>query len=265
MNAIKSTVSNIWDSIKNTTSNIWNGIKSAISSVWNGIKSTVSDAINGVKTTVSSVWDVIKATTSSIWDGIKSAVSGAIDSVKSAISSGLDAAKSTVSSILDAIKGKFISIFENAKNTVKTAIDTIKGFFNFSWELPKIKLPHFEITGQFSLDPPSIPHFSVSWYKKAYDSAMVLGNPTIFGYSAASGKFLGGGDGNGNEIVAGESYLMNLIGNVVAERNRQIAELLAALLEATVDGNGEMVRALKAGQVITLNERELGTAVRGLV
>lgn len=265
LNAIKSTVSNIWDSIKNTTSNIWNGIKSAISSVWNGIKSTVSDAINGVKTTVSSVWDVIKATTSSIWDGIKSAVSGAIDSVKSAISSGLDAAKSTVSSILDAIKGKFISIFENAKNTVKTAIDTIKGFFNFSWELPKIKLPHFEITGQFSLDPPSIPHFSVSWYKKAYDSAMVLGNPTIFGYSAASGKFLGGGDGNGNEIVAGESYLMNLIGNVVAERNGQIAELLAALLEATVDGNGEMVRALKAGQVITLNERELGRAVRGLV
>ena len=75
---------------------------------------------------------------------------------------------------------------------------------------------------------------------------------------------MGGGDGNGNEIVAGESYLMNLIGNVVAERNGQIVELLAALLEATVDGNGEMVRALKAGQVITLNERELGRAVRGL-
>lgn len=242
--------------IQNARNNIQNFIEN--------VKTTISNGMAKVKTTVSSAWDVIKATTSSIWNGIKSAVSGAIDSVKSAISSGLDAAKSTVSSILDAIKGKFISIFENAKNTVKTAIDTIKGFFNFSWELPKIKLPHFEITGQFSLDPPSIPHFSVSWYKKAYDSAMVLGNPTIFGYSAASGKFLGGGDGNGNEIVAGESYLMNLIGNVVAERNGQIAELLAALLEATVDGNGEMVRALKAGQVITLNERELGRAVRGL-
>jgi hypothetical protein len=61
---------------------------------------------------------------------------------------------------------------------------------------------------------------------------------------------------------------MNIIGSVVenktAEQNRRIVALLSALLDATVDGNGEMVRALNAGQIITLNERELGRAVRSL-
>lgn len=277
LNTIKSAITTAWNSIKSAISTALNAIKSVVSSVWNSIKSVVSSVMNSVKSVISSVWNSIKSVVSSVmnsikstisgvWNSVKSVVSGAINGVKSTISSGLNAAKSTVSGVLDSIKSKFSSIFDNAKSIVSNAINTIKGYFNFSWSLPKIKLPHFSISGKFSLDPPSIPKFSVSWYKKAYDSAMILSDPTIFGYSAASGKMLGGGDGNGNEVVSGESHLMNLIGNVVesktGEQNERIIAVLVAILEAITGGNKELLQALLAGQIIKLNEREFGRAVR---
>ena len=106
------------------------------------------------------------------------------------------------------IKEKFTSIFDGAKNIVKGAIDKIKSFFNFSWSLPKIKLPHFSIKGKFSLDPPSIPTFGVSWYAKAMNEPYLLNNATIFG--AMGGKLLGGGE-KGSEVVVGTDKLMSMI------------------------------------------------------
>lgn len=254
--------------LKGDWSAAWDAIKNIVKSVWDAMKARISTVSNVISTVISGVWNGIKSVTSSVWEGIKSAVSNAINGVKSTVSSVWEGIKSTTVSVWNAIKSAIITPIKNAWDVVSGVIEKLKSAFDFEWSLPDLKLPHISVSGgkaPYGIGGKgSLPKFSIQWYKKAYDNAMILSNPTIFGYSAASGKFLGGGDGNGNEIVAGESYLMNLIGNVVAERNGQIAGLLAALLEATVDGNGEMVRALKAGQIITLNERELGRAVRGL-
>ena len=169
--------------------------------------------------------------------------------------------------LLDNIKSKFSSIFESAKKIVTDAIDAIKKAFNFSLKLD-IKLPHISVSGGAAPygigGKGKLPSFSVAWYKKAYDNAMILSNPTIFGYS--NGNLLGGGDGNGNEIVAGESHLMNLIGQVVESKtvgqNERIISLLSALLEATVDGNEETVRAVLSGQKFVVGEREFARLVR---
>ena len=94
------------------------------------------------------------------------------------------------------------------RNFVKSALDKIKSFFKFEWSLPKIKMPHFKISGSFSLNPPKVPTFGVSWYAKAMNEPFVLNNPTIFG--AMNGNLLGGGE-RGSELVVGVDKLMQMI------------------------------------------------------
>lgn len=234
-NAIKTTITNVWNSIKTTITtivnaikttitNVWNAIKTTITNVVNGIKSTVSSVFNAVKSTVSSVFNSIKSTATSVWNGIKNAittpinaakstVSSVVNSIKSTISSGFNAAKNTVSNVFNSIKNSISNVMNSAKNAVSNAISNIKSKFNFSWSLPKLKMPHPKISGEFSLNPPSVPHFSIDWYKKAMNNAMILNDATIFG--AKGGKLLGGGEA-GSEVVSGADTLMKMIREAVA-------------------------------------------------
>ena len=126
-----------------------------------------------------------------------------------------DTIKEKVGDLATSIKNKFDDIkrgitekINSAKDTVKSAIDKIRSFFNFQWSLPHLKLPHFSISGKFSLNPPSVPHFSIDWYAKAMKNGMILNNPTIFGMM--NGKLLGGGEA-GSETIVGTNSLMQMI------------------------------------------------------
>ena len=262
INGIKTAVSTAWEAIKTATSTVFNAVKTTVTTIWNGIKTAVTTVVNGVKTAVSTAWNEVKNITSTVFNAVKTAVSTAwnaikttvttvINSIKSGVSSGLNAVKSTVSSILNGIKSTFTNVFNGVWSFVQGIVNKLKSIFNFSWSLPHIKLPHFSISGSFSLNPPSIPHISVEWYKKAMNNGMILNSPTIFG---ASGNHLLGGGEAGPEAVVGVSSLMDMIQSAV-NNNMQMADGGNITIPVYIGGNliDEMIvtaqqrRALRSG------------------
>lgn len=115
------------------------------------------------------------------------------------------------------------SITDKVVSGIKSLIDKIVGFFkNAKLSLPKIKLPHLKITGKFSLDPPSVPHFSISWYK----NGGIFTNPTVF-----SGVGIGEA---GAEAVIPLDQLWSRLDSMVNS--------IRAMGEAISDGGGRVVQ-----------------------
>ena len=222
LNAIKSFISTALNAIKSVFSTIWNAIKSVVTTVINAIKSVISSVFNAIKSTITSI---LNSVFSSVWNGIKSTVSSVINGIKSTISSGMNGAKSTVTGVLNGIKSSFTSIWNGCKSVVSGAINRIKSIMNFSWSLPHLKMPHISISGSFSLTPPSVPHFGISWYKKAMDSPFMFTQPTLFDVNPVTGTAKGAGEA-GDEIMYGHSNLMNDIQDAVGHHDNLIVKAL---------------------------------------
>lgn len=196
INAIKSVISTVLNAIKTVFTTIWDAISTKVSTVVNAIKNTVSNVFNAIKGTASTVWNGIKTTIGSVVDGIKTKVSMVFNSVKSTVSNVFNGIKSTATSVWNGIKSAITTPIEAAKNTVKSALDRISGFFsNCRLSLPHIKLPHFSISGSFSVAPPSVPHLSVSWYK----NGGIMTSPTVFGMNGSS--LMAGGEAGPEAIL----------------------------------------------------------------
>ena len=96
------------------------------------------------------------------------------------------AIQTRATSAIAALRARFATVisaitkpFQTAFNTVKGIIDRIRGFFPIRVGnlLSGLKLPHFSLSGKFSLKDMTVPHLSVSWYAKGG----IMDNPTLFG------------------------------------------------------------------------------------
>ena len=268
-NTVSSFLTYILSNIKNKFVSDWNAIKSVVSNVLLMISLTVTSVMNSIWSVVSSILNVIKSVFSSAWNGIKSVVSSAVNNIKSVVSSGLNGAKSTVTGVLNSIRSAFSSVWDGCKNIVGNAIGHIKSLMNFSWSLPSLKLPHFSISGKFSLHPPSVPKLGIEWYKKAMDDGMIMNQPTIFGYNAKSNQFLAGGEA-GSETVVGTQNLMDMIQEAVnnAGSGNGDSEATSALLEAIFNWmrNGGLYKllidVLTNGVEFEFDNREIARLVK---
>ncbi len=203
-----------WTTITTTISTAWANITAGIQTHLATIGEAISSAWSAFTSTVSSFMGNIKNTVTTAWNNIKSTITTVLSNIGSAITNGFNTAKNNVTNALNAIKNTIKNVWDGAVSIVRGAVDKLKSLVNFQWELPKLKLPHFKISGSFSLNPPSVPHLSVEWYKKAMENGMILNSPTIFG--AAGGHLLGGGEA-GPEAVVGVESLRDIIRDSMRE------------------------------------------------
>lgn len=252
-NNVKNFITNVWNSIYTFISNVVTKIYNWISSKFNQIKSTVSSILNAVKSTVSSVWNGILSTISNVVNGVKSTVSNVFNSVKSTVSNIFNGIKSTTTNVWNAIKNAITSPITKAKDMVKNIINTIKGFFNFSWSLPKLKLPHFAISPKGwsigDLLKGSIPKLGIEWYAKGG----IFDEPTIF---STSQGFKGVGEA-GPEAVTPIGVLQDYVRTAVKEENEGMSYYIQKLIDM-IDDYMQLVLT-KIDRPIVLDDGTLAT------
>lgn len=211
----------LWENCRGTVVQIWESIRDLAVRVWTAIADFIGDKLTAIRNVVSAVFTAVRDTVSERLNAARNTVSLIFEAVRSTISDKLTAARTIVTTVFDTIRDRIREKIQAARDIVKNAIDRIRGFFNFKWELPKLKLPHFNITGSFSLDPPSVPHFGIDWYAKGG----ILQQPTVFGYDPATGRAQAGGEA-GAEAVAPIDTLLGFVRTAVQEEN---AALYAAV------------------------------------
>lgn len=251
---ITSVASSAWSSVSSTASSLWSTISSTVSSKISAASSAVSSATSTITSVASSAWSSVSSAASSKWESVRSTISSKLSSAQSIVSSLMSGITSTMSSglssALSTVSGKFSSIYSTisskmsaARDAVGNAISALKSKFNFSWSLPHLKLPHVSISGSFSINPPSVPHFGISWYK----DGGILTRPTIFG--AAGNNLLAGGEA-GAEAVVPLATLWDKLETMITS--------VFNTASTTGGSSGEGLTST-AGRLLTLDDFSLGS------
>lgn len=216
LSSLFETFSSVFGNILTTVSGVMSGLGSIVSGtlgVIQGIFETVVGLIVGIVTGdfsmmsdgVSGILNGMSGIVSGIFNSILSIIGGIVNSIVSVVSGGFNAASATVSGVMDGISSVIGNVMGDAENTVSNAIDSIVGFFaGMHIEFPHINLPHFSLSGEFSLMPPSVPTIGIEWYAKGG----IMTAPTMFGVNG--GRAMVGGEA-GPEAVLPISLLQDYI------------------------------------------------------
>ena len=148
----------------------------------------------------------------------------------SVFSGQFNAITSIVGGALQGVVTFFSDKLGAAKSTVSGALNAISGFFRgCKLQLPHISLPHFSISGDFSIVPPRTPKISVEWYAKGG----ILTRPTLFGFNGNNAMV--GGEA-GPEAVLPLSILRGFIEDTF---ERHAAATSTNNLQITVYADGD--------------------------
>ena len=209
-------------------------ISFAISSIMS-LMATIGPAIGGVIAAVGPVALIIAGVVAAgvalykNWDLVKAKAAALASSVVAAFN-GL---KAKVTAIFTAVKNAIVKPIQTAVNLVRSAIGKIKSIINGAkLKLPKIKLPHFTISGRFSLNPPSIPKVGVKWYA----TGGIFDSPTIAGIGEAGPEAVVPLDTLWNKLdrIADASTGDSVTINVYASPGMNVNELAAAVEQRIV-------------------------------
>jgi len=240
-----------WDQIKQKVTEVATTVKTKVTQAWNNLKTNMSNVMDSIRSKVQSAWQTIKTNIINPVQDAYNNVTQKISDLKSKIEEKINDIKSKVQETFQSIREKMESPIQAAKDTIDGIISTIKGWFPLSIGniFSNLKLPHFSISGEFSLNPPSIPHIGVDWYAKGavFDAATII--PTLYGLKGVGEKE--------PEAVSPVSVLQSYVGAAVQRFVPQIDYDLLAEKVAWA--------CAKMHISIDVDKRQLGRVVREVV
>lgn len=210
------------------------GIKGIVAAWWEGIKGYYESGFIFIdKLTGGKLTDIKKKFEEKIKD-IKKNVQDAVDKIKEWMS--FDNLKETIEEVWEGIKEKMTEPIEKAKEKIEEIIQKIKDIFNFKWELPKLKLPHFKVSGKFSLSPPTVPKFSIQWYK----TGAIMNSPMIFGMN--NNTLLAGGEPEtGGEAILPLAPFYTKLSDMLDKKLATVQQIQNVYLESHTYIDGEEI------------------------
>ena len=217
----------------------------AISSIIS-LSATVIPVIAGVASTLLPIIAIVGAVVAAgvllykNWDVIKAKAIA----FKNVVIKTFNDFKAKVTSTFNAIKTAIVTPIQSAIDKVKRIIEKIKGFFPIKVGniFGNIKLPHIKLTGKLSINPPSVPKFSIDWYKKGgiFNSPQVVGVGDVQGGEAVVplNKFWDKLD----KMQGGQTFNFNFTINGAGKNGKEIAEEAYAFLVRKVQREGMVWR-----------------------
>lgn len=225
--------------------------RNIVNGAFSAVHTFATSTFTKLKTAVTSAFEAIKTNIVTPVQTAYNNVTGKFSDLKSKIEEKINDIKSKVSDTFQSIREKMESPIQAAKDTIDGIISTIKGWFPLSIGniFSNLKLPHFSISGEFSLNPPSIPHISVDWYAKGavFDAATII--PTLYGLKGVGEKE--------PEAVSPVSVLQSYVGAAVQRFVPQINYDLLAQKVAQA--------CARMNITIDVDKRQLGRVVREVV
>lgn len=224
-----------WDTITAAMSAAWQRFLDACRAVGDFFAQWWQDVVNTLKAPwlalgeiYKSTWNTTISVLKAAWNGFTSLVKGAAENMAAPFES-----------LLEKIK----KIFNDIKTFISNTVNQIKSVFNFQWSLPHIKLPHFWVSGRFSLNPPSVPQFGINWYAQGGfpEDGLFMAN-----HGELVGKFA-----NGKTAVANNEQIQAGIAEAV----------YGAFMQAFTQTSGNNNNGNRREVVLNINGREFMRAV----
>lgn len=213
-----------WDEIKEATRKAIDKIKEVVSKGIDAVVGFFKKIINWIKENWQGLVLLIVNPFAGAFklaydncEGFRNKVDAFVTKVKNLFKNGFESAKNTVVGIFDKIKTGITDKVNAARETISNVVEKIKGIFNFSWSLPKLKVPHISVTGGVAPygigGKGSLPKFNVTWNARGG----VFDNPTLFNYG---GSLQGLGENGAEAVVPLENNLewLNKLADMLTDR-----------------------------------------------